>query len=90
LCGEEVPAQATLDVIMPKLGGPAAAKKLLERFEKLPVLYTSGYSQESDGMSEAVASAQCLQKPYSPTTLGKLVREILTERRPVPRSTIPH
>jgi two-component system cell cycle sensor histidine kinase/response regulator CckA len=88
LCGTEVPALAILDVIMPKLGGPAAAKKLLERFEKLPVLYTSGYSQESDGLAAAVTSAHYLQKPYSPTTLGKLVREILSERRPVPRSAI--
>jgi hypothetical protein len=81
LCGEEAPALAILDVIMPKLGGPAAAAKLLERFERLPVLYTSGYSQDSDGLAASIVSAHYLQKPYSPTTLGRLVREILNQRR---------
>jgi PAS domain S-box-containing protein len=80
LCGEEAPALAILDVIMPKLGGPAAAAKLLERFAALPLLYTSGYSQDSDGLANAILSAHYLQKPYSPTTLGRLVREILNQK----------
>jgi signal transduction histidine kinase/ActR/RegA family two-component response regulator len=88
LCSEEAPALAILDVIMPKLGGPAAAAKLLERFEKLPVLYTSGYSQDSDGLATSIATAHYLQKPYSPTTLGRLVREILNQKRSVPKGVL--
>jgi len=79
LCENETPALAILDVVMPKLGGPAAAVKLGECFAKLPVLFTSGYSQDADAVSTAIKDARYLQKPYSPTMLGRLVREILDE-----------
>jgi len=74
LCETETPALAILDVVMPKMGGPETAAKLGERFEKLPVLFTSGYSQGSRGIDSAV---RYLQKPYSPSNLGRVVREIL-------------
>ena len=61
---------------MPKLGGLETAAKLAERFEKLPVLFTSGYSKESRGLETA---AGYLQKPYSPSSLGRMVREILDQ-----------
>jgi len=76
LCENETPALAILDVVMPRLGGPAAATKLATLFPSLPVLFTSGYSQESKGISEG-ADSRYLQKPYSPSTLGRTVREIL-------------
>jgi two-component system cell cycle sensor histidine kinase/response regulator CckA len=79
LCGEETPAIAILDVIMPKLGGIATAQKLKENFIGLPVLFTSGYLQDSENLKPEVANARYLQKPYSPTALGRLVREILDE-----------
>jgi two-component system cell cycle sensor histidine kinase/response regulator CckA len=77
LCETETPAMAVLDVIMPKLGGAATAAKLAERFAGLPVLFTSGYSQDSEGVSPGIANSRYLQKPYSPTALGRVVREIL-------------
>jgi two-component system cell cycle sensor histidine kinase/response regulator CckA len=79
LCEHEKPALAILDVIMPKLGGAATAARLASRFAALPVLYTSGYSASFDGMSACDAKTRYLQKPYSPTTLGRLVRQILDE-----------
>jgi two-component system cell cycle sensor histidine kinase/response regulator CckA len=79
LCENETPALAILDVVMPKFGGPATAAKLAERFAGLPVLFTSGYSQDVDAVAAASANARYLQKPYSPTTLGRLVREILDQ-----------
>ena len=69
-------ATIELAAIMPKLGGLETAAKLAERFEKLPVLFTSGYSKESRGLETA---AGYLQKPYSPSTLGRMVREILDQ-----------
>ena len=62
---------------MPKIGGTAVASKLTALFEGLPILFTSGYSQESEYIAPATANACYLQKPYSPTTLGRVVREIL-------------
>jgi len=81
LCESEIPALAILDVIMPKLGGPAAGAKLSALFEGIPLLYTSGYSQDSENMAPAGPEARYLQKPYSPTTLGRIVREILDQRK---------
>jgi two-component system cell cycle sensor histidine kinase/response regulator CckA len=84
LCEHEKPALAILDVIMPKLGGAATAARLASRFATLPVLYTSGYSANSDGVPACDARTRYLQKPYSPTTLGRLVRQILDEPKAQP------
>jgi two-component system cell cycle sensor histidine kinase/response regulator CckA len=77
LCAEETPALAILDVIMPKMGGPGAAAALLKRFPNLTVVFTSGYSAEAQDLSTKSTATRYLQKPYSPTTLGRLVRETL-------------
>ena len=77
LCAEDTPAIAILDVIMPKLGGVATAQKLLTNFRGLPVIFTSGYSQDSENVGAAATNAHYLQKPYSPMALGRQVREIL-------------
>ncbi len=81
VCESETPALAILDLIMPKMGGQETAARLAERFGKLPVLFTSGYSRESRGLE---TTARYLQKPYSPTSLGRLVREILDEVKTAP------
>jgi two-component system, cell cycle sensor histidine kinase and response regulator CckA len=78
LCENETPQLAILDVIMPKLGGPASATQLSARFAGIRVLFTSGYSAESDVVPDG-ARGRYLQKPYSPTTLARLVRQILDE-----------
>ena len=81
LCEKEVPALAILDVVMPKLGGPATAAKLSDLFDGLPILFTSGYAQDCENIAPASASARYLQKPYSPTTLARMVREILDQAK---------
>jgi len=77
LCGPEAPALAVLDVVMPKLGGPAAAVRLQERFAGLRIVFTSGYSQDSQALAAADPNARYLQKPYSPTALGRIIRDVL-------------
>ena len=81
LCEKEAPSLAILDAVMPKLGGAAVASKLTALFAGLPILFTSGYSQDSENHSPVMAGARYLQKPYSPTTLGRLVREILDQEK---------
>ena len=80
LCEKEKPALAILDMVMPKLGGPAAAARLEERFAGICVVFTSGYSQDSNEATGANEQARFLQKPYSPMALGRLVRKLLDER----------
>ena len=79
LCEHEQPALAILDIVMPRLGGAATAAKLTSRFPGVAVLFTSGYSGDTGGMPGSEAEGRYLQKPYSPTTLGRMVREILDQ-----------
>jgi two-component system, cell cycle sensor histidine kinase and response regulator CckA len=79
LCGEDTPAIAILDVVMPKLWGVATAQKLTANFRGLPILFTSGYSQDSENVGAAGKNTHYLQKPYSPMALGRQVREILDQ-----------
>jgi two-component system, cell cycle sensor histidine kinase and response regulator CckA len=87
LCENEGPALAILDVVMPKLGGPGAAGKLVERYGPLPIIFTSGYSQDSESLTPAATFARYLQKPYSLTALACMVREILDEAKTQARET---
>src|SRR5260370_11212541 len=81
LCEQETPALAILDMVMPKLGGKAAAPKLRALFDDLPILLTSGYSQDPKNIAPVTPDARYLQKPYSPITLGRIVREILNHTK---------
>jgi PAS domain S-box-containing protein len=80
LSQNETPDLAILDVIMPKMGGPATAAALGKLFEHLPIVFTSGYSQENHSVAGVDAVEHYLQKPYSPTTLARLVRELLDQK----------
>jgi len=51
----------------------------VERFPELPIIFTSGYTQDSTGLPAAMRLTSYLQKPYSPTALGKLVRNVLDQ-----------
>jgi CheY-like chemotaxis protein len=79
LCKRETPSLAILDVVMPKLGGTATASQLTALFADLPILFTSGYSQDPEDVAPAMDGVRYLQKPYSPTTLGRVVREMLDQ-----------
>jgi len=82
LCETDAPDLAVLDVVMPKMNGPATASALSKRFEHLPVIFTSGYSKENNEVAGLASEEHYLQKPYSPTALARLVREVL-DRAPV-------
>jgi len=88
LCEQQSPQVAVLDVVMPRMGGTAAAEKLLERFPGLPVIFTSGYSRDRDERTAKLSQAAYLQKPYSPTNLGRLVREVLDAEKTEPENEV--
>jgi two-component system, cell cycle sensor histidine kinase and response regulator CckA len=79
LCETDTPAMAVLDIVMPRMGGPATAIELLARFPKLPILFTSGYTERSASAEAELSSSHYLQKPYSPTALGRVIRQMLGE-----------
>lgn len=82
LVERERPALAVLDVVMPKMGGQVALSRLLERFPGLPVIFTSGYSHDATRLPASKPEMTYLQKPYSPTVSGKLVRQVLDRLLP--------
>ncbi len=77
LCEKRTPALAILDPVMPRLGGPATGIQLRTRFPSLPILLTSGYSESTDTTASQLANSSYLQKPCSPTSLGRALRKIL-------------
>ena len=68
-----------LDVVMPRLGGPAALEHIRGINPSVPVIFTSGYSEESEILSSLVSSgsALLLQKPYPPKDLARKIRDLL-------------
>ena len=66
------------DVIMPEMSGRQLADRLVEQRPELKVLFVSGYTDDAivrHGMLEP--GIAFLQKPFTPQTLARKVREVL-------------
>jgi signal transduction histidine kinase/ActR/RegA family two-component response regulator len=72
------------DVIMPQMGGPALAARLVPMRPEMRVIYMSGYADEAIGDPDVLAAgAAFLQKPFSLDVLVRKIREILDAAAPV-------
>ena len=67
---------------MPQMSGPKLAKLLLERRPEMRVMFVSGYVERPDDLTDVSASAEFLQKPFTPAELLETVRRVLL-REPV-------
>ncbi len=79
----EVPPDLLVtDVILPgSLRGDGLARKILEQFPGIPVLFISGYPSDFIGRSGALdEGTTLLQKPFRPEVLGMAVRQALADR----------
>ncbi|HEX9374570.1 MAG TPA: PAS domain S-box protein, partial [Roseiflexaceae bacterium] len=66
------------DVVMPQLGGPAVAAQIVTWYPHIRVLFMSGYPGHATIQHGYVdASANMIQKPFTPTTLAQAVRAVL-------------
>jgi PAS domain S-box-containing protein len=66
------------DVVMPRMGGGALAKRLIDMRPGIKVLFTSGYTQDAMLYSGQLATGtHFLHKPFSPAALAQKVRGIL-------------
>jgi two-component system, cell cycle sensor histidine kinase and response regulator CckA len=71
-------ALAILDIVMPRLGGLAAAAVLRGIHPGLPVVFTTGFSADVDALADAVEKGEVvLNKPYEPAILAAKIRELL-------------
>jgi response regulator RpfG family c-di-GMP phosphodiesterase len=72
------------DVVMPEMSGPEIAKRLARTRPNMKVLCMSGYTDDSivrHGVLEAHIAF--LQKPITPETITRRIREVLDA--PLPR-----
>lgn len=76
------------DTVMPGMGGPALAERLLQLRPGIHVIVTSGYAGRGQEFIQSLGSqAAFLQKPYTPDMLTKKLREVLDSsgaRLPMP------
>jgi PAS domain S-box len=75
------------DVIMPGMNGREMADEILAMRPEVGVLFMSGYTDTAvmrNGNGGKLASF--LQKPFSPTVLGRKVREMLDQMEGVPQN----
>ena len=77
LCDQTVPRIAVLDVVMSASAGLPLRNGYFGGFPDCESFFTSGYSRDRDERTAKLPRASYLQKPYSPTNLGRLVREVL-------------
>jgi FixJ family two-component response regulator len=71
-------ALVVTDVVMPVMGGRELATQLTRLRPGLKVIFTSGYVDDrvtSPGVLDW--GAMFLQKPFTPITLGRAVRDVL-------------
>ncbi|VTR91561.1 multi-sensor hybrid histidine kinase : PAS/PAC sensor hybrid histidine kinase OS=uncultured bacterium GN=ACD_75C00374G0005 PE=4 SV=1: PAS_3: PAS_4: PAS_8: PAS_3: HisKA: HATPase_c: Response_reg [Gemmata massiliana] len=71
------------DVVMPGAGGRVLAEWLLTTRPQLQVLYMSGYTDDAV-VRHGVEAARVnfIQKPFTPSSLARKVREVLDSRSP--------
>jgi CheY-like chemotaxis protein len=69
---------------MPRLGGPDALEQIRRMNPAIPVIFTSGYSEESEILSSLISrgAAHLLQKPYAPKDLARKIRDLLDKATP--------
>ena len=69
------------DVIMPNLSGRELADRLATRMPDVPVIYMSGYTNETIVQYGVLDSGRpFLQKPFSAAALTQLIRHVLDNR----------
>jgi CheY-like chemotaxis protein len=75
--GSEIELVLT-DVIMPRMGGPDLAARLLAMRPDLPLIFMSGYPDDHlTGSGALPAGRRFLRKPLLPDALATAVRETL-------------
>jgi PAS domain S-box-containing protein len=66
------------DVVMPRMGGPELAEKLLEKIPNLPILFASGYTDDAivrHGVLQT--NVNFIQKPFTIDDVARKVRDLL-------------
>jgi signal transduction histidine kinase/ActR/RegA family two-component response regulator len=65
------------DVVMPRMGGIELAERLRKTHPDLPILFVTGYVEQSDALHQSAGGAPVLLKPFSPEALLRAVAAAL-------------
>jgi PAS domain S-box-containing protein len=69
------------DVVMPEMNGPDLARKILELYPHLKVLFMSGYTADIVALHGVLEQGMhFIQKPFSVSALAAKVREVLDSK----------
>jgi PAS domain S-box-containing protein len=72
------------DVVMPVMGGRELAARLVAMWPDLKIVFTSGYLDDASVRHERLGPQSAfIQKPFTPATLGRTVRDILDGVQPL-------
>jgi DNA-binding LacI/PurR family transcriptional regulator/signal transduction histidine kinase len=67
-----------LDISMPGMGGLTVMKELRRIHPSIPIILTSGYSEEQAGnLHDQTAPSAFIQKPYDSARLGGTIRQVM-------------
>jgi len=71
------------DIIMPKMSGRELAERLISKFPKVRVLYTSGYTHDGVVQTRVLNEGEdFLQKPFALYELNKKLRALIEKDLP--------
>jgi two-component system cell cycle sensor histidine kinase/response regulator CckA len=73
------------DVVMPRMRGIEMAARLRKTHPHLPILFVTGYVEQSEALHESAGGAPVLLKPFSPEALLRAVSSTLQAARKEPR-----
>ena len=78
------------DIIMPQMNGPEVAEALRRDQPQVKVLYVSGYTDDVlNDHAAATAELRFLEKPFTPESLCRKIREVLDEPAPAHAEKVP-
>ena len=67
-----------LDMVMPRVGGLEAARRMRQIRPELPVIFTTGYSADHEALTRVIETGGAVvEKPFDPKKLARRVRELL-------------
>jgi signal transduction histidine kinase/ActR/RegA family two-component response regulator len=69
------------DVVMPRMGGIELASRLRKTHPGLPILFVTGYVEQSDALHESAAGTPVLLKPFSPEAFLRAVSSVIEAQK---------
>jgi two-component system, cell cycle sensor histidine kinase and response regulator CckA len=70
------------DVVMPDMNGRQVARQIAQLRPKARILFMSGYTADVIAHHGVLdADVEYLQKPFTPDSLARKIREILAQKR---------